>query len=68
MIQTERGFAALLADRMLELEGGHWSYTHFYATTRAPLESTPEEISAFTARCADAGVTFGEAPLDWERK
>ncbi len=52
-----RAVADLLAQRMLELEGGTWGYTDFFAVTRGDgLHPTKEEIRAFRKRCSAAGV------------
>jgi hypothetical protein len=56
LVPSERAVADLLARRMLELEGGDWSYTHFYGPTRGALEPTGDEIRAFLERCSTAGV------------
>ncbi len=53
---SERGVAELLAKRMLELDGGVWSYTDFYRPSRGSLDPTEEEVRAFVSRCAAAGV------------
>jgi hypothetical protein len=53
---SERGVADLLARRMLEIEGGGWTYTDFYGATRGPIEPTHDEVRAFVARCASQGV------------
>jgi hypothetical protein len=53
---SERGVAALLADCMLKLEGGDWSYTDFYRPSRGGADPTEEEVRTFVGRCAEAGV------------
>lgn len=53
---SERGVAALLAERMVALEGGSWTHADFYRPTRGNLEPTNEEIASFMKRCADAGI------------
>lgn len=55
-LPSERSVASLLADCMVALEGGTWSYTDFYRTTRGNLEPTDEEVRAFVKRCSDVGV------------
>ena len=57
-LPSERGVAALLANRMLELEGGAWSSADFYRPTRGNLTPTAEEIRAFLERCEEAGVAL----------
>lgn len=53
---SERGVASMLADCMVALEGGTWTYTDFYGPTRGNLYPTDDEVRTFVKRCSDAGV------------
>ena len=55
-LPSERGVASLLADCMVALEGGTWTYTDFYRPTRGNLDPTDDEVRTFVKRCSDAGV------------